>query len=176
MKKLFLLAAAPLTLASCGLVGLPQNLDVSGSVLGTPPAGTLRLALVGANASGVVQDGSHSEVVISPAQVQPISGDDLAEALADIATSEPLNATVETAGPERFRLPELALEVLTAYEDSRRVIADPRAPYFGAELRDTSLLPRPPAPGAPQPVDAMLHDTLQPRAATARSQPAGWPA
>jgi uncharacterized protein YbjT (DUF2867 family) len=126
--------------------------------------------------AGVVQDGSHSDVVISPAQVQPISGDDLAEALADIATSEPLNATVETAGPERFRLPELALEVLTAYEDSRRVIADPRAPYFGAELRDTSLLPGPQARVATLRFEDWLRDSLQPRAASARSQPAGWPA
>jgi uncharacterized protein YbjT (DUF2867 family) len=126
--------------------------------------------------AGVVQDGSHSDVVISPAQVQPISGDDLAEALADIATSEPLNATVETAGPERFRLPELALEVLTAYEDSRRVIADPRAPYIGAELRDTSLLPGPQARVACLRFEDWLRDSLQPRAASARSQPAGWPA
>lgn len=67
MNKLFLLAAVPLTLASCGLIGLPQSLDVSGSVLGTPPAGTVRLALVGANASGVVQDGSQqAAITLSP--------------------------------------------------------------------------------------------------------------
>jgi uncharacterized protein YbjT (DUF2867 family) len=91
--------------------------------------------------AGVVQDGSREAVVISPALVQPDSARDVAEALADLALGEPLNATVEIAGPERFRLPDLAAEVLTAYEDVRPVIADPRALYFGAELNDSSMLP-----------------------------------
>ncbi len=91
--------------------------------------------------TGVVQDGSDRDVVISPAQVQPISGEDLAETLADIALGAPLNGTTEVAGPERYRLDELATQVLTAYEDPRRVIADVRARYFGALLDDRSLLP-----------------------------------
>jgi len=118
--------------------------------------------------AGVVQDGSRSDVVISPAQVQPISGLDLAEALADLATSEPLNATVEVAGPERFRLPELALEVLTAYEDPRRVIADPHAPYFGAGLSDTSLLPGAEARIGSLRFEDWLRDSLQPHAGLSR--------
>ena len=91
--------------------------------------------------SGIVQDGSVADVVISPALVQPIAGEDIAEALADLATGEPINRTVEIAGPERFRLNALAAEVLTAYEDPRPVVTDIHAPYFGAELDDESLLP-----------------------------------
>lgn len=91
--------------------------------------------------AGVVQDGDEDDVMISPALAQPISGSDVAKTLADLATGEPLNRTVEVAGPEQFRLSDLATEVLTAYEDSRRIIADPRALYFGAELTDHSLLP-----------------------------------
>lgn len=123
--------------------------------------------------AGVVQDGSRDDVVISPAQVQPIAGLDLAEALADVATGEPLNATVEVAGPERFRLPELALEVLTAYEDPRRVIADPHAPYFGAELGDTDLLPGAQARIASLRFEDWLRDTLQRQAQSSQHQKMG---
>jgi len=113
--------------------------------------------------AGVVQDGARGDVVISPAQVQPISGLDLAEALADVATGQPLNGTAEAAGPERFRFPELAREVLTAYEDPRRVIADPRARYFGAELGDTTLLPDAGARVASLRFEDWLRDSLQAR-------------
>jgi uncharacterized protein YbjT (DUF2867 family) len=89
----------------------------------------------------VVQDGAPDDVVISPALAQPIAAIDVAETLAALATAEPLNRTVEVAGPERFRLSDLATEVLTAYEDPRRIVADPAARYFGAELTDRSLLP-----------------------------------
>jgi uncharacterized protein YbjT (DUF2867 family) len=106
--------------------------------------------------SGVVQDGSAREVVISPARVQPIAAEDVAEALADLAVGAPLNGTLEVAGPERFRLDELATEVLTAFEDPRRVMADRAAPYFGARLDDESLLPG----EAPRIAKTRFHDWL----------------
>jgi uncharacterized protein YbjT (DUF2867 family) len=53
----------------------------------------------------------------------------------------PLNGTVELAGPEPFRLDELARRVLSANNDPRRVTADVHARYFGAELDDHSLTP-----------------------------------
>jgi len=89
----------------------------------------------------VVQSGEKDDVVISPALAQPVSRIDAAEALADLAQAAPLNDTVELAGPERFRLSDLATEVLCAYEDPRRIIADRHALYFGAELSDRSILP-----------------------------------
>lgn len=89
----------------------------------------------------VVRSGEDDAVVISSVLAQPVSRPDVAAALADIAQRKPLNRTVEMAGPERFRLSDLAMEVLTAYEDSRRIVADPHALYFGAELDDQSLLP-----------------------------------
>ena len=123
--------------------------------------------------AGVVQDGSPSNVAISPAQVQPISGVDVAEALADLATGRALNRTVEVAGPQRFRLPDLAIEVLTAYEDPRRVIADPRAPYFGAQLEDDSLLPGDAARIASLRFDDWLSESLQPRAVSSQQAKTG---
>ena len=91
--------------------------------------------------TGAVQDGTARDVVISSAPVQPIAGEDVAATLADIALTPGLNQTIEVAGPERYRLDELATQVLTAYEDPRRVIVDVHAPYFGAELDERSLLP-----------------------------------
>jgi uncharacterized protein YbjT (DUF2867 family) len=112
--------------------------------------------------AGVVQDGAEDDVVISPALAQPISGADVANALADLATGEPLNRTVEVAGPERFRLSDVATEVATAYEDRRRIIADPRARYFGAELTDQSLLPGPGVRIGALRFEDWLRQTLQP--------------
>jgi uncharacterized protein YbjT (DUF2867 family) len=123
--------------------------------------------------AGVVQDGPAEHVAISPARVQPISGLDVAEALADLATGDPLNGTVEVAGPECFWLPGLAAEVLTAYEDGRQVVADPLAPYFGAILEDGSLLPGPGARIAALRFEDWLRASLQPYAGRVQPQSIG---
>jgi uncharacterized protein YbjT (DUF2867 family) len=73
--------------------------------------------------------------------VQPVASDDVAAALADVAVEEPLNGTVELAGPERIRLDELVRRFLSANRDARKVTTDVRARYFGAELNDQSLTP-----------------------------------
>jgi uncharacterized protein YbjT (DUF2867 family) len=75
------------------------------------------------------------------ALVQPEAADDVAAALADIATGEPLNGTVELAGPEAFPFDELVRRVLEAENDPREVIADADARYFGAKLDESSLTP-----------------------------------
>jgi uncharacterized protein YbjT (DUF2867 family) len=78
---------------------------------------------------------------LAPVLVQPEAADDVAAALADIAVSEPVNGTVELAGPEQFPLDELARRVLRANNDPREVTADVHARYFGAELDEHSLTP-----------------------------------
>jgi len=80
-------------------------------------------------------------VRLAPVLVQPEAADDVAAALADVATNPPLNDTVELAGPEAYRLDELARRVLRAKGDGRQVKADVHARYFGAELDDHSLTP-----------------------------------
>jgi uncharacterized protein YbjT (DUF2867 family) len=80
-------------------------------------------------------------VHLAPVFVQPESADDVAAALADVALSGPVNSIVELAGPEQFRLDELAERVLRANNDSRPVTADAHARYFGAELAEHSLTP-----------------------------------
>jgi uncharacterized protein YbjT (DUF2867 family) len=62
----------------------------------------------------------------APALVQPVAADDVAEALADIALSAPVNGTVEIAGPEAIAWIDFAEEYLNAKEDRRAVVADPR--------------------------------------------------
>ncbi len=76
-----------------------------------------------------------------PVLIQPIAADDVARAVAKIATGTPLNGTVEIGGPEPFYLDGLIQRVLGARNDPREVIADPHARYFGTELNERSLVP-----------------------------------
>ena len=84
---------------------------------------------------------SGDTVRIPPVAFQPIAADDVASALAQVAVTQPLNGTVEVAGPERFRFDAFIRQSLKARNDLREVIADPHAPYFGAELSENSLVP-----------------------------------
>jgi uncharacterized protein YbjT (DUF2867 family) len=73
--------------------------------------------------------------------IQPMAADDVASALVRIATASPVNRTVEIGGPEKFRLDELARRALAAFHDSREVIADPHAPYYGIPVSERTLIP-----------------------------------
>ena len=73
--------------------------------------------------------------------IQPMAGDDVASALVEIATASPVNQTVEIGGPEQFRLDELARRDLTALHDSREVITDPQAGYYGIRVGERTLVP-----------------------------------
>lgn len=90
----------------------------------------------------IAQSATEGQTVrLSPALMQPIVSDDVAAALADVAVEEPVNGTVELAGPEPIRLDELARRFLNANRDARKVTTDVHALYFGAELNDHSLTP-----------------------------------
>jgi uncharacterized protein YbjT (DUF2867 family) len=92
--------------------------------------------------SAIAQSATDGQTVrLSPALVQPIVSDDVADALADIAVGKPVNGTVEVAGPERIRLDELVRRYLSANRDARKVTTDVHARYFGTELNDQSLTP-----------------------------------
>jgi uncharacterized protein YbjT (DUF2867 family) len=90
----------------------------------------------------IAQSATDGQTVrLSPALVQPIVSDDVAAALADVAVEEPVNGTVELAGPEPIRLDELVRRFLSANRDARNVTTDVHALYFGTELNDQSLTP-----------------------------------
>jgi uncharacterized protein YbjT (DUF2867 family) len=84
---------------------------------------------------------SGDTVRIAPALMQPIYSGDVAEEVARAALSEPLNGTVEVAGPRAIPLPEVVRLFLEAHHDSRPVIADETAGYFGTPVNDQSLTP-----------------------------------
>ncbi len=110
----------------------------------------------------VVQAGSVSEIPISPALVQPIAVEDVADTLADAVFGDPADRMLEIAGPEQFRMNAVATEIATAFEDTRRVVADVHARYFGAELGERSLLPGPDARIAALRFDDWLRHSLRP--------------
>jgi uncharacterized protein YbjT (DUF2867 family) len=65
----------------------------------------------------------------------------IAAALAGVAIAEPLNDTVEVAGPEPIRMDALVRHFLSAKGDPRKVITDVRALYYGIEVNDQGLAP-----------------------------------
>jgi uncharacterized protein YbjT (DUF2867 family) len=80
-------------------------------------------------------------VRLPPALIQPMAAEDVASALARVAVGPPLNGIVEIAGPEVFRLDQLIRDALKARNDSREVIADPEARYYGINPSERTLLP-----------------------------------
>jgi uncharacterized protein YbjT (DUF2867 family) len=92
--------------------------------------------------NGIAQSATVGQTVrLSPAHLQPIASDDVVAALADATQGAPVNGMIEIAGPERIPLDELARRFLRATKDTRQVVADAHARYFGAELNDRSLTP-----------------------------------
>ncbi len=92
--------------------------------------------------AGIAEAGADGQTVrLSPAQFQPMAADDVAAALADVATAAPVNGTVEIAGPERVGLDRLVARLFQAKGDKRVVVTDKDARYFGAVLDDRSLTP-----------------------------------
>lgn len=72
---------------------------------------------------------------------QPLASDDVASIVGKTAVGSPLNGTIEIGGPERFRFDDFIRRGLSAQNDTREVVADPHAQYFGTELSEGSLVP-----------------------------------
>jgi uncharacterized protein YbjT (DUF2867 family) len=81
------------------------------------------------------------KIRLPPVLFQPMAADDVASEVARIAVGPPVNGTVETAGPEQFRVDELVRQRLAALKDPRELIADPNALYSGAKVSRKTLLP-----------------------------------
>lgn len=80
-------------------------------------------------------------VRISPGLFQPIASDDVAAFVAEGALAAPRNGIVEIAGPERAPFNEIVARYLRAIGDSRTVVSDPEARYFGGRVEERSLVP-----------------------------------
>ena len=73
---------------------------------------------------------------------QPILSDDVVAALLDVTLGAPVNDIIDLAGPERFRFDEIIGQFLSATQETRQVVTDMHARYFGAKLDEQSLVPR----------------------------------
>jgi uncharacterized protein YbjT (DUF2867 family) len=80
-------------------------------------------------------------VRISPALFQPIAADDVSAIVADVALAPPRNGIIEIAGPERAPFNQFVARYLKAVGDSRKVVSDPEALYFGGRVEERSLVP-----------------------------------
>jgi len=92
--------------------------------------------------TGIIQSGTvDGQIRLSPALMQPIDPDDVVAALTEVVVGEPVNGTVEIAGPEAIPINRFAEAYLSAKADPRPVIADPEARYFGAMPEERALIP-----------------------------------
>lgn len=90
----------------------------------------------------IAQSATDGQTVRLPhALFQPIVSDDVAAVLAEVAARAPLNGTFDLAGPEPVPMDDLVRTFLKAQGDSRQVVTDNNAPYFGIPLNDQSLTP-----------------------------------
>lgn len=91
---------------------------------------------------GIAQAATEGQAVrLPPVLMQPIAAEDVAAVMADAALSEPMNSMFDLAGPEEIRQDDLVRRFLHATGDTRTVITDPKALYFGIEVNDQSLTP-----------------------------------
>jgi uncharacterized protein YbjT (DUF2867 family) len=93
---------------------------------------------------GIAQSSGDGDTVrLSHALFQPMAAEDVATAVAEAALAEPINGTVEIAGPDAFHLDEIVGRVLAYDKSPRKIVVDKEALYFGIKLSDQSLVPGP---------------------------------
>ena len=93
---------------------------------------------------GIAESATEGDTVrLAPVKIRPVHSDDVAATVGRTAVGTPVRGVVEVAGPDTFQLDELIRKGLAAKNDPRTVVADPHAPYFGAELAEATLLPGP---------------------------------
>jgi uncharacterized protein YbjT (DUF2867 family) len=81
------------------------------------------------------------EVRVPDALIQPITADRVASEVARAAAAGPLNRVVNIGGPDKIPFEQMARESLARHgDDSKTVVADPEAAYFGTRLKRNSLV------------------------------------
>jgi uncharacterized protein YbjT (DUF2867 family) len=90
----------------------------------------------------IAQVSTAGDTVRLPAVLfQPMAAEDVASAIVEAAIGAPAQAMIEIAGPETSTLDEMVRKVLEYDHDSRKVIADPEAPYYGVKVSENMLVP-----------------------------------
>jgi uncharacterized protein YbjT (DUF2867 family) len=91
---------------------------------------------------GIAASSTDGAVVRLPSVLfQPIAADDVAPIVAEVALARPRNDIVEIAGPERLRFDQIIARYLSAVGDSREVVEDQDARYWGGPVEELSLVP-----------------------------------
>ena len=92
--------------------------------------------------AGIAQSATEGQTVqLPPVLMQPIAADDVAAVMAETALARPSNGTFDLAGPETIRQDDLVRQFLATTGDTRSVVTNPQALYFGLTVNDQSLTP-----------------------------------
>ena len=116
-----------------------EQLIAKGGIAYTILRATQFFEFLGAIADSATQSDA---VYLPSAKFQPVAAEDVAAALAEIATSRPRNGIVELAGPDATGMAKFIQSYLSAKGDGRKVIPDSDARYFGARLDGDGLAPK----------------------------------
>lgn len=80
------------------------------------------------------------EVRVPDALIQPIAADRVAADVASAAVAAPLNGVVNIGGPEKISFEQMARDSLARRGDTKSVVVDAKARYFGTPLQQRSLV------------------------------------
>jgi uncharacterized protein YbjT (DUF2867 family) len=73
--------------------------------------------------------------------IQPIAADQVASEVANAAVAAPLNDVVNIGGPQKISFEQMARDALARKgDDTKSVVVDPKAQYFGTVLEQRSLV------------------------------------
>jgi uncharacterized protein YbjT (DUF2867 family) len=79
-------------------------------------------------------------VRVPDALIQPVATEDLADEVARVAEGKPLGGIENIGGPEKISFELMAREVLARQGETKTVIVDSQAAYFGTPLSTNSLV------------------------------------
>jgi len=80
------------------------------------------------------------QVRVPDALIQPISTRALADEIVRVAEAQPFDGIDNVGGPDKITFEQMARDVLAKQGDSKTVVVDPDATYFGTPLATNSLV------------------------------------
>jgi uncharacterized protein YbjT (DUF2867 family) len=91
---------------------------------------------------GIAASSAEGNIVrISSGPFQPIAADDVASVVAEVALAAPRNGFIEIAGPERAPFSDFVARYMKSDGDTRKIVSDPDARYFGGRVEEHTLVP-----------------------------------
>ncbi|MGB9222004.1 SDR family oxidoreductase [Mycobacterium sp.] len=91
---------------------------------------------------GIADSLAQGDTVRAPhGAFQPIAAADVALAVTRAAAGEPVNGTINIAGPEKAGMDDFIRNRFAATGDARQVVTDPEAHYYGAVLDERMIVP-----------------------------------